>query len=369
MGVWIRPDEEDFFDVQPPPYSDHWHDNHVVTILEPMAKKGKPTAFLGRETDPPINSSEYPAFLSLSPHYDPELQQRRSKARSEKDAAVLSPKPTSTSTCHRRVRTQTTDLIPHIRQDFWLRTLRLKHTRKHKKASSSADASTSHPKFIAMPICLDPPKIINKITLSQDAIILLDPIEHSNFTITLATTLMEDRPYTICSTVLRRSQNQSLESALSHFEVVDLETGYALSGKPLPVHQLSDTNGAQSRKCSNTHRATIMKATCTELQPYSTSLITVVSKSSPFRSSTERLFDGLRISDPTLLVGRRLWLRLRQSVALWSVRTMGEVFGFGEEVVSWPDPYERPLALGCDDGTGDAAMGAEFTVRESAGKR
>lgn len=333
-----------------------------------------PIVFLGCERDPPINSSEDPAFLSLSPYHDSELRQRRSKARSEKEAAILPPKPKCTSSSHRRVQIQTTDHIPHFRQDFWLWTIKMKHTRKHKMVKSSADASTSRPKFTAVPICVDPPKIINKITVSQDAIILFNPIEHSNvevspFTITLATTLLEDRPYTICSTVLRRSQNQSLESALSHFEVVDLETGYILSGISLPIHQYSDTNGAQGRKSSKPHRATINKATCTELQPYRTSLLTLISKPSLFRSSTERLFDGLRVSDPSLLVGRRLRLRLRPSAALWSVRTIGEIFGYGEEVVSWPDPYERPLALDCGEGTGDAAVGANFIVQESSGKK
>ena len=389
MGVWAQSTEKRIFDVQPPPYSEPWHSSNDVMILNPELKK-KELRLFGYGADSANHRFKILADVKVSPYYDPDYSRHLSTARPEKDDDATAQTAESTSFARGSLSTKENVDSSYSSRSHWLRSLKRKHLGKCTKALQATVTEFSAPKYTAISIPTNPPRLRNRIILSQDTISLSHPTgricsEPSPFKVTLETTLLEERPYTICSTVLQRyplqTENQDLESTLSHFEVVDNETGYVLSQKPLPsLSGASDTDseritGHKSKRSRRTPKhgreiPGISKATCTELHPYRASHLTLVSHPKPSRSSTECLFDGLRISDPKLLVGRRLRIRLRPTVALWSATSMREVFGFGEEVKTWPDAYGRPLVLKCLDGgveaeeEGDYEGEAEFEVVE-----
>jgi hypothetical protein len=370
MGVWSRPKEEHVIDFQPPPYSEHWQYSDDVTILDPEDEK-REVALLGYESGSTDHGSRFLADQKVSPYYDSELRQRRSRAKAEQEAINFTNKSKHTIS-HRRIRSKDSNNSSHASKNSWLRSLRKKHARKRSKDSPSIAQVPGPPKFKATLIPIHPPKIRNKIILGQDTISLFDPTGHSYFeaspfTISLESTLLENRPYTICSPVLQRAENRNFESALDHFEILDMETGYVLSEKsrfPSPPTKIEQVSKRGSRKASASPNPAIHRNTCTELSPHRPSQQTITCRPSPSKSSTERLFDGLRITDPTLLVGRRLKLRLKPSVVLWSAKTMQEVFGFEDVVGSWPDLYGLPLVLKCSE-DGDDEGGAEFKIVES----
>lgn len=338
-------------------------------ILNPALKK-KELRLFGFETDLAIHRFKILADVKVSPYYDPDYSRHLSTVRPEKDDGATTQTATNTSSTCVGLPTKDNVDSSDSSKSHWLRSLKRKHLRKRTKALQATVTELSGPKFTAISIPTNPPRLRNRIILSQDTISLSDPtgrisFEPSPFKVTLETTLLEERPYTICSTVLQRyplqTENQDLESTLSRFEVVDNETGYVLSQKPIPnLSGASETDserfsGHKSKKSRKKFKhggdvPGITRATCTELHPYRASHLTLVSHPIPSKSSTVRLFDALRISDPKLLVGRRLRIRLRPAVALWSARSMREVFGFEEEVKAWPDAYERPLVLKCLDG-------------------
>ncbi|KAF7508203.1 hypothetical protein GJ744_009500 [Endocarpon pusillum] len=388
MGVWTRSNEDRITDVQLPSYSEQWHSSNDVMILNPALKK-KELRLFGYETDLTIHRFKILADVKVSPYYDPDYSRHLSTLRPEKDDGPTTQTAQNTSSTGGGLPTKNNVDSSSSSKSHWLRPLKRKHLRKRTKALQATVTELSTPKFTAISIPTSPPRLRNRIILSQDTISLSDPtgricFEPSPFKVTLETTLLEERPYTIYSTVLQRcsflTENQDLESTLSRFEVVDNETGYVLSQKPLPSLSGSETDsgrisGHKSKKSRKNPKhgreiPGISRATCTELHPYRASHLTLVSHPIPSKSSTERLFDALRISEPKLLIGRRLRIRLRPAVALWSVRSMREVFGFEEEVKAWPDAYERPLVLKCLDG-GVEAEGeddykgeAEFEVVE-----
>jgi hypothetical protein len=370
MGVWSRPKEEHVVDFQPPPYSEHWQYSEDVTVLDSEDEK-KEVVLLGYESGSTDHGSRFLADQKVSPYYDSGLRQRQSRAKVEQEAINFTSKSKYT-TSHRRICSEDSNHSSHSSKKSWLRSLRKKHARKRSKGSCTLAQVPGPPKFKATLIHIHPPKIRNKIILGQDTISLFDPtgrshFEASPFTISLETTLLENRPYTICSPVLQRAENRNFESALGHFEILDLETGYVLSEKSLPPSPPTKAEQVTKRgfpKAIALPNPAVHRNTCTELAPHLASQQTLTCHPSPSKSSTERLLDGLRITDPTLLVGRRLKLRLKPSVVLWSAKTMQEVFGFEDVVGSWPDLYGLPLVLKCSE-DGDDEGGAEFKIVES----
>ncbi len=357
-------------------------------ILDPELKK-KELTLSGYRTDSADYRFKILADARVSPYYDPDYGRHCSVARTEKDDSPTAKTANSTFSTHGDNNSVESS---HPSKSQWLRSLKKKHLRKRNKATQPSATEFAAPRFTAISIPTSPPRLRNRIILSQDKISLHESTgrtgcESSPFKITLETTLLEGRPYTICSTVLQRytfqTENQDLEGALSHFEVVDTKTGYVLSQKPLPsLSQGSETDSKRipaskskkfrSKKPKHAREVppNISRTICTELQPHRPSHLTLVFYPIPStKSGTERLFDGLRIPNPKLLVGRSLKIRLRPSVALWSAKPMREVFGFGEEIKAWPDAYERPLVLKCLDGgeeeaekKGDYTGDADFEI-------
>jgi hypothetical protein len=362
MGVWTRCREERVVDFQPPPYSEHWQYADDVTIVDPQDHRELDLVDYGPsliDEKSKVSGSEKASFY---PEF--ELRQRRPNDKVKEEATTASKSSKHPLSSHHRLRSKD---MSNVDKKSWLHNLKKKHQHKRSKSSSSSSIATSNraPKFTAVPISVEPPKIRNKIILSEDTISLFDPagrdcFEPHPFKVTLETTLLEDRPYTIRSTVLQRDITQNLETALSHFEVVDVETGYVLSKKPAPITTPATTTTHRNRR-HKAHKSKsgkgplpgITRNTCAELAPHRSSHLTMISRPSPSKSSTERLFDALRIQDPTLLVGRQLKLRLiPDAVAMWSSQTMEEVFGYQDEVKGWPNLYGKPLVLRCADGEG-----------------
>lgn len=367
MGIMTRSNKEHIDDCQPPPYSEHWQRNEDVTALEPGGTNKKSTHpdNIRSADDDPRPLVDY----KVSPYHDLDLRQRPTAPTPDEVGTVIPSDSQSTSASHRRNRGKISIHSSRSGKD-WLRRLRKKHSRKYK--DSIAKTPTSGPIFVAIPVPTNPPKVTNQIILNQDTISLSEPDGNSItgapwLKVTLATTLLEKKPYTICSSVFQRDQLP--EASLAHFEVFDIETGHVLSEKPLPsrpsnVEWPSDRKPYKDRK-SKRACGSITRRTCTELHPNRTSLLIIVPEPGPSNSSgTERLFAGLCISDPSTLIGRRLGLRLRPKMALWSARTMEELFGFGEALVGgWPDGYYgRLLEMSCSDG--DESGWAEFRVVE-----
>ena len=346
-------------DFQPPPYSEYWKYSGDVAIIEPEDER-KELGRLRQATDSANHIADFLADSKVSPYYDSEPRQRCPTAKPEEGASAMFDQ-TRAKPGQRCLHSKDSTHSLNFNKNTFLRSLRKKHSCEHSKGSSSMLTPVPALKVTATPIAIHPPQLRNKIILSQDTISLFDQTGHSclepsPFKITLETTLLENRPYTICSNVLQR--DQTLEAMLSNFEVLDVGTGYLLSEKPLPS-QSCPTNierGGRRKPKSKpqpSYHQGISRNTCTELAPHRPSYLTIISHPSPYKSSPELLFDGLRITDPTLLVGRRLAIRLRPSVALWSARGMGQVFGFEAEIAGWPDAYGLPLVLGGVDGRGE----------------
>ncbi len=344
-------------------------------MLNPEHKK-KELRLFGYGADSATYRFKILADVRVSPYYDPDYGRHCAILSPEKDDSATTKTANSTSSTRGELLAKNSFDSSHSSKSQWLRSLKEKHLRKRTKAVRPSATEIPAPKFTAISIPTDPPRLRNRIILSQNTVSLSDPtgrngLDSSPFKITIETTLLEDRPYTICSTVLQRypfpTENQDPESALSHFEVVDTETGFVLSQKPLPnLSRGSETDPKRttsskskkfrSKKLKHGREVppSISRATCTELHPRRASHLTLVSHPiASSKSGTERLFDGLRISNPKLLAGRSLRIRLRPSVALWSARSMQDVFGFGEEIKAWPDAYGRPLVLKCLDGGGE----------------
>lgn len=378
MGVWTRPTEERIVDFQPPPYSDHWHYASYVTIL-PSDDNKENVISPEYGSGSPDHGSKFLADQKVSPYFDPELRQHRSTGQSGKGAPpTISNEVKSTSPLQRHIHGKdNTSCYPSSKKS-WLRSIRTKHSSKLNNGPSITSSPINpDPKFIAIPIPTKPPRLSNKIILSNDTIHLSDTagdncLDPTTFKITLETTLLENRPYSICSNLLRRDQD--LETSLSSFEIFDIETGYVISERvesSPPRPSVASTTRRNTKAQPNP--SSIPRTTCTELSPLRASHLAIISRPTLSRSSTERLFAGLRIRDPTVLVGRRLGLRLRGERALWCARTMREVFGFADSVAGWPDLYYgEPLVVECAEGVdeledkgdegGDKGGWAEFRV-------
>jgi hypothetical protein len=324
---------------QPPPYAEQWEleddadvlgnhgydEDHDLPVYAPEPTDLR-SSFVGTE------ETQYAHLDKKLPI--PELQDDAMESTDESESPPLSPS-----------HSEIGDTVPTHRASkrSWLRN----HLKKKKKPC---------PESTAIPISLSPPKISNRVLLSKTTIPLSDPAGQESgdpcpLQIVLETTLHEDHPYTIRSDLFR---DQDLQSALTNFEVFDVETGQVISERPAASQQSTHEVASSTCKARRARRKRpvprpLSRDACSELQPDAPLTKTIVAGPRDYRSSSKVLFDGLCIADPASLVGRRLGLRLRPATALWMAKSMADLFGSDDSLPGgWPDMYATPLKIKCD---------------------